>query len=53
MPSYWKAGGMRRVHKKNPLTLYICWSCKKCKRIKSTHPGQNHDTGICDCLCRD
>jgi hypothetical protein len=42
----------KRERERERLTRFICQPCKEAGRAKSTHPGTQHQSGICDCPCR-
>lgn len=41
------------MSRRRRLTDYICAACRTADREHTTHPGQMHLPGICDCPCRD
>lgn len=43
---------VRRERERDRLTRFICDPCRDANRTKSTHPGVQHQPGICDCPCR-
>lgn len=42
----------RRERERDRLTRYLCHPCREANKTGSTHPGVQHQPGICDCPCR-
>lgn len=42
----------KRERERERLTRFICVACRLATKEKRTHPGVQHQPGICDCPCR-
>jgi hypothetical protein len=43
---------LKRDRERERLTRFLCKSCRQANAEGRTHPGVQHQPGICDCPCR-